>query len=465
MKANEAATVLVVDDDPAVGKVLRAILTQAGREAVHARSVAEALGVLRERSVDVVISDLRMPNNDGFEMLELLKRSWPDVPLIMLTAHGSVPLAVTAMRAGAVDFMLKPFEREEVVATVERTLAASARKRGKPPQRHGTDAGFTGSSSGLAELDARIERAAQVMATVLLRGESGTGKELAAKLIHQRSARRDKPFVVVDLGATPENLMESELFGHEKGAFTGAVQRKPGRVALAEGGTLFLDEVGEIPPAMQVKLLRLLQEREYQPLGCTRVARADVRFIAATHRDLEGMVASGAFREDLYYRVSVVPIRIPPLRARREDVAALAKQFCSMLSSANGRDGLGLGAGAIAALEQHDWPGNVRELQNFVERLVVLSESEEISAEDVVRELGRSVDAASRLGGHHSEQVPTLSLETSVGAAEKTAIATAIRQARGNRTLAARLLGISRRSLYNKLAEHGLEDLESSGSR
>jgi DNA-binding NtrC family response regulator len=466
MKTNETATVLVVDDDPAVGKVLRAILTQAGREAVHVQSVAEAAAVLRARSVDVVISDLRMPDTDGFGMLELLKQSWPDVPLIMLTAHGSVPLAVTAMRAGAADFMLKPFEREEVVATVERTLAATATRRGQPPQRHEAQARFSGTSAALAEVDSRIARAAQGTATVLLRGESGTGKELAAKLIHQRSARHDKPFVVVDLGAIPENLMESELFGYEKGAFTGAVQRKPGRVALAEGGTLFLDEVGEIPPAMQVKLLRLLQEREYQPLGGARVARADVRFVAATHRDLEGMVASGAFREDLYYRVSVLPIHIPALRERREDIAELAALFCAAFARANGRAGLRLGAGALAELERHDWPGNVRELQNFMERSVVLSEREEIDAEDVARELGRSLEAGSRLASPPcvGDQAP-VSLESSVGAAEKTAIATAIRQARGNRTLAARILGISRRSLYNKLAEHGLEELGGSSSR
>jgi len=466
MSANEKATVLVVDDDAAVGKVLRAILAQAGCEAVHAESVAQALAVLRERSVDVVISDLRMPDTDGFGMLELLKQSWPDVPLIMLTAHGSVPLAVTAMRAGAADFMLKPFEREEVVATVQRTLAATAAQRGKPPGHREAGAGFSGRSTVIAELEGRIERAAQVTATVLLRGESGTGKELAAKLIHQRSARRDKPFVVVDLGAMPDNLIESELFGYEKGAFTGAVQRKPGRVALAEGGTLFLDEVGEMPPFMQVKLLRVLQEREYQPLGGTRVARADVRFIAATHRDLETMVGGGAFREDLYYRLSVVPIHLPPLRERREDVASLAARFCESFARSNGRDGLRLGVDAVVALERHNWPGNVRELQNFMERLVVLSERQEISAQDVVRELGGSLDATRRLTGQPPpSDEPPVSLETSLGAAEKTAIATAIRQARGNRTLTARILGISRRSLYNKLAEHGLEDLGVPGSR
>jgi DNA-binding NtrC family response regulator len=459
VNAMEPATVLVVDDDPSVGMVLRAILAQAGCEALHAGSVEQALLVLRARSVDLIISDLRMPEVDGFGLLELLKQNWPDVPLIMLTAHGSVPVAVAAMRAGAADFMLKPFDREEVVATVQRTLDATAvQRRGPPRQRH-HGSGFVGASRVLAELEDRFTRAAQGMATVLLRGESGTGKELAAKLIHQRSARRDKPFVVVDLGAIPENLMESELFGHEKGAFTGALQRKPGRVALAEGGTLFLDEVGEIPPAMQVKLLRLLQEKEYQPLGGTRTARADVRFIAATHRNLEDMIASGAFRQDLYYRVSVVPIRIPPLRERREDITPLAEHFCELFARANERDGLRFDAGGLALLTAQTWPGNVRELQNFVERLVVLSENKTISAADIERELGRSAEAAGAPANADAASA-RLSLEHSVGKAEKTAIAVAIRQAGGNRTLAARILGISRRSLYNKIAEYALEELD-----
>ncbi len=452
----DQAKVLVVDDDPAVGKVLSAILAQAGCEALHAESTKRAIALLGTHSIDLVISDLRMPESDGFAMLEQLKQQWPEVPLIMLTAHGSVPLAVAAMRAGAADFMLKPFERQEVVATVQRVLAATATRRQAPPRLPSIGGGFVGASPAMVELQARIQRAAQGTATVLLRGQSGTGKELAAKLIHECSARRDKAFVVVDLGAIPENLMESELFGHEKGAFTGALQRKPGRVELADGGTLFLDEVGEIPIAMQVKLLRLLQEREYRPLGGTRVARADVRFIAATHRDLEAMVACGAFRQDLFYRLSVVPIELPALGSRPEDVRPLAQHFCEVFAHANGREGLRFDADALSALSAHAWPGNVRELQNFVERLVVLSERPEVSAEDVQRELGRSPTAlrpAASAGGDN----PRLSLGASVGAAERTAIVTAIRQAGGNRTLAARILGISRRSLYNKLAEYRLE--------
>jgi DNA-binding NtrC family response regulator len=458
----EQATVLVVDDDPAVGKVLSAILAQAGCRALHADSAEHGLQLLRAHSIDLVISDLRMPGTDGFGMLELIKQHWPEVPMIMLTAHGTVPLAVAAMRAGAADFLLKPFEREEVVVTVQRALAATAARRSEPPRLPQLGHGFVGASPALTELDVRFERAAQGTATVLIRGESGTGKELAAKLIHERSARRDKPFVVVDLGAIPENLMESELFGHEKGAFTGALQRKPGRIELAEGGTLFLDEVGEIPLTMQVKLLRLLQEKEYRPLGGTRVARADVRFIAATHRDLEAMVASGAFRQDLYYRLSVVPIRMPPLRERAADIALLADHFCELFARANGREGMQLETAARAALCAHDWPGNVRELQNFIERLVVLSERHSICAADVDRELGREVrrresSAHAPAGAVPAAESAGFSLEASVGAAEKIAVATAIRQAGGNRTLAARILGISRRSLYNKIAEYRLE--------
>ncbi len=448
--------VLVVDDDASVGKVLSAILAQAGCESLHAESVDRALQVLRTMSIDLVISDLRMPGTDGFGMLEQLRKQWPDVPLIMLTAHGTVQIAVAAMRGGAVDFMLKPFEREEVVATVQRALDATAARRQEPPRLPQIGEGFFGSSAALAELVQRLERAASGSATVLLRGESGTGKELAAKLIHARSERAGKPFVVVDLGAIPDNLMESELFGHEKGAFTGAVQRKPGRVELAAGGTLFLDEVGETPLAMQVKLLRLLQEREYRPLGGTASRRADVRFIAATHRDLESMVADGTFRQDLYYRLSVLPIRLPPLRERPDDVVPLARHFCELFARDNQRPGLRLHPDACAALARHSWPGNVRELQNAIERLVVMSASDLVGAVDVERELSRTACEPAPARVDPRPGTP-LNLEARVQEAEREAVATAILKAGGNRTVAARILGISRRSLYNKMAEYGLD--------
>jgi two-component system response regulator AtoC len=302
---------------------------------------------------------------------------------------------------------------------------------------------------------------------VLLRGESGTGKEVAARAIHAASPRSKGPFVKVHCAALPDNLLESELFGYEKGAFTGASTRKPGRVELAQGGTLFLDEIGDVTPAVQVKLLRLLQEREYERLGGVETLKADVRFVAATHRDLEGMIKAGTFREDLFYRLSVVPIWLPPLRDRKEDVAPLARRFCADFGAANGRPGIALAPEAIALLEAQSWPGNVRQLQNFVERLVVLSEGTTLDAELVRRELSRQspFDAArSPQSGSPAIHEPAAKPSDGAGAlldvrrreAEREALESALRKAAGNRTLAARILGVSRRTLYNKLEEHRL---------
>jgi two-component system response regulator AtoC len=292
---------------------------------------------------------------------------------------------------------------------------------------------------------------------VLVLGETGTGKELVARALHEQSPRRAGPFVTVHCAALPESLLESELFGYEKGAFTGATSRKPGRVELAEGGTLFLDEIGELTPQVQVKLLRLLQSREYERLGGGKTLRADVRFVAATHRDLEAMVARGEFREDLYYRLSVVPLWLPPLRERREDIEALAVHFCALHARANGRTEARLQPDALAALAGLDWPGNVRQLENFVERLVVLSDGPLLTLQDVQRELERGARGA-------SDSAPTGStaeggkLDDRMKSAEREALIAALSRAGGNRTLAARLLGVGRRTLYYKLEEHGLTE-------
>ncbi len=454
---SEVVSLLVVDDDAAVGRVLTAILAQAGHQATLAPSAEVALATLEKLPVDLVISDVQMPGMDGLALLKVLRARLPELPVVLLTAHGTVPMAVEAMREGAADFLLKPFDREEVLFVVRKALEATRGARALPPPRPsqapGID-GMVGQSPALDEARGLIRRAAATSSTVLILGETGTGKELAARAIHTLSARAKKPFVRINCGALPEPLFESEIFGYEKGAFTGAVARKAGRVELAEGGTLFLDEVGELSLPSQVKLLRLLQEKEFERLGGTETVKADVRLVAATHRHLSEMVAAGTFREDLLYRLNVIPITLPPLRARPTDLAVLARHFVTLLGPAAGRPSASLSADAVRVLEQQPWPGNVRQLQNFIERLLVLSPSEAIGADDVQRELAR-VDMASTPLAAQGPPTPE-SLEARRHDAERSAVEEALAKAKGNRSLAARLLGISRRTLYNKLELLGL---------
>jgi DNA-binding NtrC family response regulator len=440
--------ILVVDDDLAMGQVLTALLSQAELEADHVNGGAEAILRLEKRPYDLVLTDLRMPGMDGMTLLGEIARLWPGLPVIMLTAHGNVPLAVEAMKAGAAEFMLKPFDREELVFVVQKVLAGAERANARAPALP-TAAKMSGDSAAMHEVMDLVRRAAPGTATVLLLGESGTGKELVAHAIHEASSRKAKPFVKLNCGALPDALLESELFGYEKGAFTGAATRKPGRIELAHEGTLFLDEIGDVTVPMQVKLLRVLQEREIERLGGTSTIKVDVRFLAATHRNLPDMVQKGLFREDLFYRLNVVPIHLPPLRSRSEDIAPLAKKFAAEHAKANARD-TALDAAALERLSREAWPGNVRQLQNFIERLVVLCEGPIITATDVERELGRIAPAsAPQVEGEGA-------LDATRKGAEKEAIRTALARAGGNRTVAARILGLSRRGLYYKLDEHEL---------
>ena len=460
-------SVLLVDDDPAVAKVLGALLTQAGLTVHTARSGTEALALLGHKPIDVVVSDVRMPGMSGLELLAEVTRAWPGVPIVLMTAHGTVPMAVEAMKAGALDFILKPFDREEILFIIRKALLVH-HARGEVEERTPLKAStFVGKSGAMAQVESLLGRAAAGTATVLLRGESGTGKELAARALHDASPRHAGPFVKLHCAALPETLLESELFGYEKGAFTGAATRKPGRVELAHGGTLFLDEIGDITPHVQVKLLRLLQEREFERLGGTQTLKVDVRFVAATHRPLEEMVKKSEFREDLFYRLNVVPVWLPPLRARPEDIEPLARHFLEVHAKANGRQPFTLTQDALQALQAQPWPGNVRQLQNFMERLVVLSDGPNLTGEDVARELARqpglmpqptvatpagaSMPAAAAPSGGEQKTLDSQRRET-----ERQALLDALKRAGDNRTLAARLLGISRRTLYNKLEEHGL---------
>jgi DNA-binding NtrC family response regulator len=443
-----AGSVLVVDDDEAVGKVLALLLAQAGHEAVHVPSAEVALARLDARPFDVVLTDLQMPGRDGLGLLREVVRRHSDVPVILLTAHGTVPAAVEAMKSGAVDFMLKPFDKDEVLYVVGKALA---RRTPEQVTESATGSELVGESPAMREVMALVAKVARGTSTVLVRGETGTGKELVARAVHDASPRKNGPLITVNCAALPDTLLESELFGYEKGAFTGASTKKPGRVELAHGGTLFLDEVGDVSPAVQVKLLRVLQEKSFERVGGNQTIKVDVRFVTATHRDLEEMVATGRFREDLFYRLAVVPIRLPPLREREGDVARLARHFCAELGRANGRPKATLDDGAVESLSSAPWPGNVRQLKNLIERLVVLADADGITRADVERELvaPKGVSATPRA----ADERP---LDAQRRETEKGALLHALARAKDNRTLAARLLGVSRRTLYNKLREHAL---------
>jgi len=444
-----APRVLVVDDEVAVVKVLSAILEQEGMLCAHAGGAAQALERLKEVPYDLVITDLRMPGEDGVALMRQVVASWPDVPVILLTAHATVAVAVDALRAGAADFLTKPFDRDEVLFAVRKALAS----RLETPAREQPNDLLASREGPMREVVELVKRAAPTTSAILLRGETGTGKSVLAREIHRQSKVSRGPFVTVFCGALPEQLIESELFGHEKGAFTGAAQRKPGRVELAQGGTLFFDEIGELSPGTQVKLLRLLQERTFERLGGTEVLKTDARFIAATHRDLEAAVKSGAFREDLYYRLNVVPVSLPPLRDRPGELRQLVEHFIAEQARVGERGKLSIAPDALHALETAAWPGNVRQLENFIERLVVLSNGPILTLRDVERELARQPNV-SPPGQKGSADEGTLDARR--GETEKQALQEALTRSANNRTLAARLLGVSRRTLYNKLQDHGL---------
>jgi two-component system response regulator AtoC len=454
---------LIVHGDAATGESLSQVLGSRQVEVERAASASAALSLLESRPFDAAIVAMELPELSGLELLREIAQRWPDVRVVMVAAAAAVPEAVAAMRAGASDFLVEPVEPEQVVFVLDKAVDEA---RGEPdPEPAGASRTLVGQSRAMQQVFELVGRAAASTATVLIRGESGTGKELVARAVHAESSRSAGPFVKIHCAALPDTLLESELFGYEKGAFTGASHRKPGRVELAEGGTLFLDEIGDITPAMQVKLLRLLQDKEFERLGGGRALRADVRFVAATHRDLDAMVKKGEFREDLFYRLNVVTLWLPPLRARRDDVVLLARHFCAAQGAANGKPKLELDEAAVEYLRQQRWPGNVRQLQNFIERLVVLSSGASISLGDVKRELGGSVQFATQATGAGtlhtvrrtgSGAAAVVPLSEELRTTERAALERALAHTKGNRALAARLLGVSRATLYNKLEEHGL---------
>jgi len=506
------AKILVADDEQNLRRVLVAMLRRDGHEVVQAASGVEAIERLAD--VDVVITDLRMPGADGMEVLRTASKTFPQVPVIMITAYGSVGQAVEAIKAGAFDYIEKPFEQDSIRTIVDKAIGQAAANRMAPrqtlypagdPEARGRF-GLVGQSAEIQSIFAIIEQVADTPSTVLITGESGTGKELVAKALHEHSGRKGGPFIKINCAAIPKTLMESELFGYEKGAFTGATSSKPGRFELADGGTLFLDEIGEIPVEMQVKLLRAIQESEFERVGGLKTIKVDVRLVTATNRDLEQETQRGNFREDLYYRLNVVPLQIPPLRKRTGDIPLLVAHIIKKFNERLKKTIAGIADDALAALEAHGWPGNIRELENVLERTILFTKGERIERVDlqlagandpghlahptphpsspsaphpaahsaphpahpaapppVGTPMIAEEDDEDAVGSEHAGS-PSGSLKDIVRAetsrVERELIVKALDETGGNVTQAARLLKISRKSLQMKMKEFGLRDKE-----
>jgi DNA-binding NtrC family response regulator len=446
--ASAEITVLVVDDELSNLTSLEKIFQREGMRVLRATNARDALEAARRYRVDVVLTDLMMPGTNGVELMRALKEVAPDTEVVLMTAYGTVETAVQAMREGAYDFVEKPLKRMQIVKSVrkaaERRVLVAENRSLRQELRLLTNREIIGQSAALRRVLDVATQAAPSSATVLVLGESGTGKELIARYIHSKSGRAAGPFVPVNCAAIPETILEAELFGHERGAFTGAVARREGRFAKARSGTLFLDEIGELSPAVQVKILRVLQEGEYEPIGGSTV-KADVRIVAATNRDLTAEVEAGRFREDLYYRLNVISITAPPLRARREDVALLVDHFLGVYCAKNARSRLMVAPEVMSKLVDHSWPGNVRELQNVIERAAVLCRSDSLRLEDLPEAIAQaSAPATSAL---------TFSIGTPLDEVEHRLIRETLAHTQGDKSMAAQLLGISTRTIYRKLGE------------
>jgi two-component system, NtrC family, response regulator AtoC len=492
----EPKRVLIADDEINIRRVLEAILKRDGYDVVTAANGEEALARMG-RGIHTVITDLKMPGIDGMALLRRLAVDHPDVPVVMITAHGSVENAVEAVKLGAFDYVEKPFDQEQIRQIIAKALKTHALSRRDPRPEEGASPGrfrLVGDSPAIRQIYAIIEKVANTPSTVLITGESGTGKELIARALHENSSRHGGPFIKINCAAIPKTLMESELFGYEKGAFTGAVGAKPGRFELAHGGTLFLDEIGEIPVEMQVKLLRVLQESEFERVGGIKTIKVDVRLVTATNRDLAAEITTGGFREDLYYRLNVVPIHLPPLRDRREDIGLLVSHFITKFNDRLRKEITHIEPQAVDRLVSYHWPGNIRELENVIERTMLFCEGPVIRLVNLPGELSGGLSSGPPTG---EERAPTEvkytpgvplspsqsnlpavastplpasspeaigSLKEAVKAeterVERELIQRALDETGGNVTQAARKLKISRKSLQTKMKELGLRDKE-----
>jgi DNA-binding NtrC family response regulator len=445
--------ILIVEDEDKLRRVLELQLTSAGFDVDKAATAEE--GLKAADRADLVLTDLKLPGMDGLQLLALIRRQNTHVPVVMMTAFGSVETAVEAMKAGATDFLLKPFSLDHLMQVVEKALEIrelrdeNRKLKAELGRRYEFD-NIIGRSEPMQEIFDAIERVGPTRATVLLAGESGVGKDLIARAIHFHSPRRDRPLVKINCTAIPENLMESELFGYEKGAFTGANVSKPGKFEQADTGTVFLDEIGDVPPNIQVKLLRVLQEREFERLGSNVTRRIDVRVIAATNQDLRAALEQGTFREDLYYRLNVVPLNIPPLRERKQDIPSLAAHFVKKLAPETGSRAQSISAAAVEKLMAYHWPGNVRELENVIERSLVMCAGEQLEAADIRLENA----PRPRQKGEEQHFLPE---GVTLDQYEQEIIREALRRADGNKSQAARLLGLTRNALRYRLTQMGLE--------
>lgn len=449
--------ILVVEDDDSLRRVMQCQLEQRGYEVFTASDGSKALALLEKEQYQLVITDLMMPGISGLELLKRIRSDYPETIVILVTAFGSVESAVEAMKLGAYDFITKPIPPDGLLLLVGRALDHHhLRKevgilRSSLDQKYGFE-NIIGRSGALLYVLDTAARAATADSTVLIRGETGTGKELLAKAIHFNSGRKDQPFVTINCGAIPRELLESELFGHVKGSFTGALAHKKGKIEMADQGTVLLDEIGEVPPELQVKLLRLIQEREIEKIGGTHPIKVDVRIIAATHRNLPAMIEDGSFREDLYYRLAVIPLELPPLRERPEDIPELVQHFFAVGKQKHARPDLALPAYLVPYFCSYRWPGNVRELENIIERLIVLTRGNEITLNDLPDFLRRERPALDQL------QLDLPPDGISLEAVEKELIFRALKKFDWNQSQAARYLDISRKTLIYRMEKYGMRE-------